>query len=201
MKRRIKRSLRISRYVVYKETLVDHKEHFWSFIGSFIGIGLIAFLQSKLISNEENMFLIGSFGASSVLIYGAIQSPLAQPRNLIGGHIISALVGVTVYQLLPDIIWLTAPLAVSLSIVGMQITKTLHPPGGATALIAVIGSGNIKDLGYWYVLSPVLSGVLILFLVALVFNNITPLRKYPTNSRFTRMVKRLFIKHRSVTSQ
>src|SRR6187431_2656059 len=110
MKRRIKRSLRISRYVVYKETLVDHKEHFWSFIGSFIGIGLIAFLQSKLVSNEENMFLIGSFGASSVLIYGAIQSPLAQPRNLIGGHIVSALVGVTVYQLLPDIIWLTAPL-------------------------------------------------------------------------------------------
>lgn len=201
MKRRIKRSLRISRYVVYKETLVDHKEHFWSFIGSFIGIGLIAFFQSKLVSNDENMFLIGSFGASSVLIYGAIQSPLAQPRNLIGGHLISAIVGVTVYQVLPDIIWLTAPLAVSLSIVGMQITKTLHPPGGATALIAVIGSGKIKDLGYWYVLSPVLTGVLILFLVALVFNNITPLRRYPTNSRFTRMVKRFFIKHQAVSTK
>lgn len=201
MKRRIKRSLRISRYVVYKETLVDYKEHFWSFIGAFVGIGLIAFFQSNLVSYQENIFLIGSFGASSVLVYGAIQSPLAQPRNLIGGHVICAIVGVTVYTLLPEIVWLTAPLAVSLSIVGMQITKTLHPPGGATALIAVIGSEKIKALGYWYVLSPVFSGVLILFLVALVFNNITPQRKYPTNSRFTRLVKRLFVKHQSVSSQ
>lgn len=201
MKRRIKRSLRISRYVVYKETLVDYKEHFWSFVGAFVGIGLIAFVQSKLVSYQENIFLIGSFGASSVLIYGAIQSPLAQPRNLIGGHVICAIVGVTVYKFVPEIVWLTAPLAVSLSIVGMQITKTLHPPGGATALIAVIGSEKIKALGYWYVLSPVLSGVIILFLVALVFNNITPLRKYPTNSRFTRMVKRLFVKHQSVPSE
>jgi CBS domain-containing membrane protein len=201
MRKKIKRSLRISRYVVYKETLVDHKEHFWSFVGSFIGIALIAFWQNKLVSYQENIFLIGSFGASSVLIYGAIQSPLAQPRNLIGGHVLCALVGVTVYKLLPDIIWITAPLAVSLSIVGMQVTKTLHPPGGATALIAVIGSGKIKDLGYWYVLSPVFSGVIILFLVALVFNNITPHRRYPTNSRFTRMVKRIFIKHRTVSAE
>jgi CBS-domain-containing membrane protein len=200
MRKKIKRSLRISRYVVYKETLVDHKEHFWSFVGAFVGIGLIAFIQSNLLSYQENIFLIGSFGASSVLIYGAIQSPLAQPRNLIGGHVICALVGVTIYTFVPDIVWLTAPLAVSLSIVGMQITKTLHPPGGATALIAVIGTPKIKALGYWYVLSPVFSGVLILFLVALIFNNITPLRRYPTNSRFTRLVKRFFIKHQPVSS-
>ena len=85
----IKRGLRVSRYVIYKETLVDYKEHFWSFVGAFIGIGLIALFQSQLLTKDENIFLIGSFGASSVLIYGAIQSPLAQPRNLIGGHLIS----------------------------------------------------------------------------------------------------------------
>jgi CBS domain-containing membrane protein len=194
MKKRIKRGLRVSRYVIYKETLVDYKEHLWSFIGSFIGIGLIAFLQSKILTNIDNIFLIGSFGASSVLIYGAIQSPLAQPRNLIGGHLFSALAGVTVYKTCPDIIWLTAPLAVSLSIVMMQITKTLHPPGGATALIAVIGSEKIKSLGFLYLFSPVLTGALILLLIALIFNNLTVNRKYPTDERYTQFFKRVFLK-------
>ena len=184
--KKIKRNLRISRYVVYRETLIDYKEHFWSFLGAFAGIGLIAFLQTFYLTKEENVFLIGSFGASSVLVYGAIQSPLAQPRNLIGGHVVSALIGVTVYKLMPDIIWIAAPLSVALSIVCMQITKTLHPPGGATALIAVIGTEKIKALGYFYVLTPVLAGALILFVVALVFNNMTSNRKYPTNSRLTR---------------
>lgn len=194
VRKRIKRSLRVSRYVIYKETLVDYKEHFWSFAGAFVGIGLIAFFQSYILTKEENIFLIGSFGATCVLIYGAIQSPLAQPRNLIGGHLISAFIGVTVYKLLPDIIWLTAPLAVALSIVAMQVTKTLHPPGGATSLIAVIGSEKIKALGYFYVLSPVLTGVIILFIVALIFNNMTKHRKYPTDKRFTNYIRRMFIK-------
>jgi len=188
----IKRGLRISRYVVYKETLVDYHEHLWSFIGAFVGIGLIVYLQSLLLTKHENFFLIGSFGASSVLVFGAIQSPLAQPRNLIGGHLVSALVGVTAYKVLPDIIWIAAPLAVSLSIVLMQVTKTLHPPGGATALIAVIGTEKIKELGYLYVLSPVLSGSLILLAVALLFNNMTANRVYPTNRKFTISFMRMF---------
>jgi CBS-domain-containing membrane protein len=188
VKKKISRGIRISRYVIYKETLVDYREHAWSFIGPFIGI--IAYMQSTFLDNTENVFLIGSLGASSVLLFGAIQSPLAQPRNLIGGHLVSALIGVTIFQLCPGIVWINAPLAVAASIVLMQVTKTLHPPGGATALIAVIGSEKIKLLGYWYVLSPVLSGTLILFITALVFNNITASRQYPTNSRLTRFFKR-----------
>lgn len=194
VKRHIKRGLRVSRYIIYKETLVDYREHFWSFVGAFVGIGLIAWLQSQSLDKYENVFLIGSFGASSVLVYGAIQSPLAQPRNLIGGHVISAIIGVTVYRFLPDVIWLTAPLAVALSIVMMQVTKTLHPPGGATALIAVIGAEKIKVLGYMYVLSPVLSGALILLVVAMVFNNITRHRRYPTDKYFTSSLRRMFIR-------
>lgn len=194
IRKKLKRSVRLSRYVIYKETLVDFKEHFWAFLGSFVGIGLIAFLQNKQFASSDNLFLIGSFGASSVLIYGAIQSPLAQPRNLIGGHLISALIGVTINTFLPDIVWLTAPLAVSLSIVFMQITKTMHPPGGATALIAVIGSEKIKALGYFYVLSPVLTGSLILLLVALVFNNLTTNRKYPSNKKYTRIINRMLFR-------
>ena len=193
MRQKIKRSLRVSRYVIYKETLVDVREHFWAFIGSFIGIGLIAFIQSNWIPVNDNLFLIGSFGATSVLVYGVIQSPLAQPRNLIGGHLLSAIVGVTIAQLLPDIIWITAPLSVSLSIVMMQMTKTLHPPGGATALIAVTGSEKIKSLGYWYVLSPVLTGCIILLLVALIVNNITSRRQYPAKGGYAKRIKKLFL--------
>lgn len=196
IKKRIKRGYRVSKYVIYKETLVDYRENFWSFIGAFVGIGLIAYLQSLMLTDYENIFLIGSFGASSVLIYGAIQSPLAQPRNLIGGHLISAFIGVLVYRSLPEIIYLTAPLAVALSIVGMQITKTLHPPGGATALIAVIGSEKIKALGFLYPIAPVLIGCLILYVIAMIFNNITPQRSYPTNKNLTNAILKMIIKRK-----
>ncbi len=194
VRKQIMRSLRVSKYIIYKETLVDFKEQFWSFIGAFVGIGLIAFFQTEMLLREENVFLIGSFGASSVLVYGAIQSPLAQPRNLIGGHVISAFIGVLVYKFAPDILWLTASLAVSLSVIAMQITKTMHPPGGATALIAVIGSERIVDLGFWYVLSPVLSGCIILYVVALIFNNMTKNRQYPTNKKYTFSFRKLTFK-------
>lgn len=189
MKKHIQRGFRVSRYVFYKETLVDTKEHIWSFFGAFVGIGLITFFHSNTFNEYENLFLIGSFGASSVLVYGLIGSPLAQPRNLVGGHVVSALVGVTVNLIFPNTLWIAAPLAVALSIVMMQMTLTLHPPGGATALIAVIGSEKVKALGYMYVISPVLTGALILLVVALIFNNATSHRKYPTDRPFKRTWK------------
>lgn len=192
VKRKIKRGIRISKYVIYKETIIDQKENFLSFLGAFLGIGIIAFCQKQILNEHENVFLIGSFAASSVLIFGAFQSPLAQPRNLVGGHFISALLGVSIYQLLPDIIWLTGPLAVGLSIVAMQITKTLHPPGGATALIAVTGSAKIKALGYLYVLFPVLTGAITLLIISLIFNNLTPNRHYPSSRRVRKAI-RMFI--------
>lgn len=190
MKQRIRRHARTARYIFYKETLIDYKEHLWTFLGSFAGIGLLGLLNSKYFSPVDNIFLIGSFGASSVLIYGIINSPLAQPRNLIGGHVICAIVGVTIHKLIPAELWLSSALSVSLSIVLMQITKTLHPPGGATALIANIGSAKIQALGYMYVLSPVLSGAVILFLVAVFFNNRTAHRSYPRNKNWYKIWKR-----------
>ncbi|GGH15648.1 hypothetical protein GCM10011418_17520 [Sphingobacterium alkalisoli] len=194
--KKFKRQLRVYRIVFYRETLVDPREHFWSFVGAFIGISIIAFMQSLSLPSIENVFLIGSFGASSVLIYGAIESPLAQPRNLIGGHVVSALIGVSVAQIMPDILWLTAPTSVALSIVVMQVTRTLHPPGGATALIAVTGGTKIASMGYWYVLNPVLSGALILFLVALLFNNITKNRHYPAKNSRLRLSRRRQLRKR-----
>ena len=190
MKKKLKRHLHKVRYIIYKETLIDFREHFFTFLGSFIGIGLIGFMNSQHLQAHDNMFLIGSFGASSVLIYGIINSPFSQPRNLIGGHLISAIIGVTIHKLIPQELWLSCATSVSLSIVMMQMTKTLHPPGGATALIANLGSEKIQDLGYFYVLSPVLSGVLILLIVALVFNNLTEHREYPANKKWYQIWKR-----------
>lgn len=186
---KLKRNYRKVKYVLYRETLVDVREHLITFIGAFTGIACIGLINSRYFILSDNLFLIGSFGASAVLIYGIINSPLAQPRNLIGGHLICAITGVTIHKLLPDEVWLSASLAVAASIVLMQITKTLHPPGGATALIANIGSEKIKALGYFYVLTPVLSGVLILFLVALIFNNLSRGRSYPIKK--TRWLSRI----------
>ncbi|THV59516.1 HPP family protein [Flagellimonas alvinocaridis] len=189
MRNNFRRGYRIGRYIVYRETSLNPKELFWSFLGSFIGIACIGVIQGHYLNQTDNILIIGSFGATGVLIYGAIHSPLAQPRNLIGGHVISAIIGVTVSQFLGDILWLAAALSVSISILAMQLSKTLHPPGGATALIAVIGSEKIIGLGYWYVIFPVLSGVFIMLLVALTFNNLTPERRYPANGRFLRLIR------------
>ncbi|MCK5236530.1 MAG: HPP family protein [Deltaproteobacteria bacterium] len=165
-------------------------EVFWSFFGAFVGMALLYIILNHfrlapldnlfdLISESDMSFIIGSFGASAVLIFGIIDSPLAQPRNLVGGHVLSAVVGVLCYQLFYSHLWLAVAIAVSASIVVMQLTKTLHPPGSATALIAVIGSPQLHDLGYLYVLIPILRGALILLIVALLVNNIPKSRRYP----------------------
>jgi CBS-domain-containing membrane protein len=151
----------------------------WAWLGAFLGIALVAYLNETLMEPADLILLIGSLGASAVLIYGAIKSPLAQPRNLVGGHLISALVGVTVYKLLFPYPWLAAAVAVATSIALMHATKTLHPPGGATALIFVMGSPKLHNLGYLYVIMPVGAGVILMLLVALLVNNLSPRRRYP----------------------
>lgn len=123
--------------------------------------------------------MIGSFGASAVLTYGAVRSPLAQPRNLVGGHVISALIGVAAFKLLHGHLWLAEASAVATAIAVMHLTKTLHPPGGATALIAVIGSDKVHELGFLYAFIPAGLGALILLLIALLINNIPRTRRYP----------------------
>lgn len=151
----------------------------WSWVGAFLGIAAVAYIHYHVFSDADLVMIIGSFGASAVLIYGAIRSPLAQPRNLIGGHMISAIVGVTTYKLLGSQMWFASSVAVATAIFLMHATKTLHPPGGATALIAVIGSQKIHSLGYLYVLLPAGSGALIMLIVALLINNISKNRRYP----------------------
>ncbi|OGP82766.1 MAG: hypothetical protein A2V87_03855 [Deltaproteobacteria bacterium RBG_16_58_17] len=158
---------------------VGAEELFWSWLGASIGIMICAYLSSRYFEPRDLTLLIGSFGASAVLAYGAVKSPLAQPRNLVGGHIISGLVGVACQQIFGNFAWLAASTSVSLAIVAMLATKTLHPPGGATALIAVIGGTKIHNLGYFYALVPAGAGAVILLIVALIVNNLAKERKYP----------------------
>jgi len=144
-------------------------ELFWSAIGSIAGIGMVSFLAF----HYHLPLLVASFGATAVLIYGAVDSPFAQPRNVIGGHFFSALIGVLAYQFL-GASWWSITLAVSLSIVVMLFTRTVPPPGGATAIVAV-WTGQ----GYYFILTPVLGGAAALVLTAIIVNNLAHTRCYP----------------------
>lgn len=154
-------------------------EIIWSWLGGFLGIASVAYLNDSFLAETDLLLIIGSFGASAVLIFGAIKSPLAQPPNLLGGHLISAVIGVTATKLFPGHLWFASSLAVATAIAAMHATKTLHPPGGATALIAVIGGPKIHSLGYFYAIMPVGAGATIMLLIALIVNNIPRNRKYP----------------------
>ncbi len=158
---------------------VSFREIGWSWVGAILGIGAVGFLNDRFLEGSDLVLIIGSFGASAVLVFGAIKSPLAQPPNLMGGHVISAVIGVTAFKLLHPWVWLAAAVAVATAIAAMHATKTLHPPGGATALIAVIGGEKIHNLGFLYVLIPVTAGAAILLVVALIVNNIPKTRRYP----------------------
>ncbi len=158
---------------------VGFLELFWSSLGALAGIALCAWLSSRFFEPRDLTLMIGSIGASAVLVFGAIKSPFAQPRNLIGGHLVSAFAGVAAWQVLGGTAWLAAALAVSLAVAAMLATNTVHPPGGATALIAVIGGEQVHKLGFLYPFIPVAAAALLLLAVALAVNNIPAGRSYP----------------------
>lgn len=141
----------------------------WGFISGTLSI-LAIFAVTKMTGYP---LLIGSLGASAVLLFGANESPLAQPRNLIGGHLLSAFTAVLIVSLCGSGPYAMA-FGVGAAIFLMYMTHTIHPPGGATALIGIQGHA-----GFGYVLIPVLAGVLILLAVALFTNNVVHHRQYP----------------------
>lgn len=154
-------------------------EVLWALVGSAVGIFICQFVSAHYFEPKDLTLIVGSLGASAVLAYGAIRSPFAQPRNLVGGHVVSGVVGVASYQLFGGTPWVAASLAVSVAIAAMMVTKTMHPPGGATALIAVIGGQKVHALGFLYPFVPAGLGAAILLVVALVVNNLSEKRRYP----------------------
>ncbi len=132
-----------------------------SSLGAVVGIGLVAWVSYHLVGSHGFPFVVASMGAAAVLLYAAPHSPLTRPWSFVGGHLVSAAVGVTCAQWVPDL-FLASGLAVGLAIFAMHELNCLHPPGGAAALVAVIGGEQIQSLGYLYVLMPVGLNVLIL---------------------------------------
>lgn len=150
-------------------------------LGAFFGVlGLVA--GSRYLAPDLLVFVVASMGASAVLFFAAPHSPLAQPWAFVGGHLVSAVVGVTCYKLIPDSFGAVAA-AVSLAIIAMHFLHCLHPPGGSTALLAVGGGSSIHELGYGYLIAPVGLNVVLFLVLALVVNNLIPGRRYPPRAR------------------
>jgi len=159
---------------------INITEVVWTWCGIFLSIYIIFYIDSQLRGiTSEHPLLFASMGASAVLIFGFPDSPYSQPRSVIGGHFVSALAGVTAYQLFYYEPVLAAAFAVSFASTLMFLTKTIHPPGGATALLAVIGSDDFHNLGYWFVISPCVTSTSILVILGVIINNLSASRKYP----------------------
>lgn len=142
---------------------------FWSFVGGFTGITILAYLTAV----THTPLIMAPFGATCVLAYGVFDSPLAQPRNIIGGHLISTIIGLIVlYTLGSNPIAMA--LGVSLAIACMQLTKTVHPPAGADPLVILATHPSAS-----FLITPVAVGAIILVLVALITNNLASQRHYP----------------------
>ncbi|EGW38964.1 HPP family protein [Desulfosporosinus sp. OT] len=139
-----------------------------TWLGAFLGITAIA-----LFAENYSLPIVASFGASAVLIYGVPDAPLSQPRNVILGHTLSAVAGVTTFIMF-GLTWWSPALGTALALIIMILTKTTHPPGGATALFAVLSKAHPS-----YILTPIALGAVILVIIGLLVNNLSPNRHYP----------------------
>ncbi|PFH62308.1 hypothetical protein XA68_14168 [Ophiocordyceps unilateralis] len=155
----------------------------WAFIGITLTISIIEAATKSVpdfVANDGPI-IVGSFGASAVLEFLVIESPLAQPRNAVGGHIIATITGVIISKLFQlssnfnDIRWLGGALACATATVLMALTKTVHPPAGATALSAVVDA-KLVDLG-WRLVPVVMLGSTLMLGMSLLINNID--RRFP----------------------
>jgi CBS-domain-containing membrane protein len=155
------------------------KNNILSAIGAFLCISVLAYLNSF---EEGNLWLIPPFGASMVLVMAVHESPLAHPRNILFGHILSALAGVFVFSILGSS-FISLGLAVGLAIFLMMSTKTVHPPAGANPIIAILGAKGIS-----FILMPVAVGASFIVLFAIIYNKVLK-RKYFTFKDLKKVTK------------
>jgi CBS-domain-containing membrane protein len=155
-----------------------HLEKWVSGAGGLTGILGVLLVSQAYLGLSGGASLVASMGASAVLLFAVPHGPLSQPWAVFGGHLVSAVIGVACVMLHANPI-LASALAVALAISAMHYLRCIHPPGGATALSAVAGGDAVHSLGFHYVLTPVLLNVLVILLVAIVFNFPFPWRRYP----------------------
>jgi CBS-domain-containing membrane protein len=144
---------------------------------SGLGGFIVIFILAQATANLHTALLIAPFGASCVLVFAIPQSPLAQPRNVIGGHLISAFVGVAVYALFGAEPW-SFGLAVGLAIAAMELTGTLHPPAGADPIVVLLAKA-----GWSFLLLPVLGGAIVIVAIGFLYHRGLSRRIYPTTNR------------------
>lgn len=156
----------------------SHAEKLISSVGGFLGILVTIFVTTWFTGAGSLVYIVPSMGATAVLLFAVPHGALAQPWNVLGGHLTSALIGVACAQWIPQIS-IAAAAAVGISVAAMYYLRCIHPPGGATALAAVIGGDSIQQLGYHYLLTPVLLNVAAILGVAVLFNALFQWRRYP----------------------
>ncbi|GLQ30019.1 HPP family protein [Litoribrevibacter albus] len=157
---------------------MSFKEKLTSALGAALAITLLCLSSLQAETSSTQILLQASIGASAILIFAVPHGPLSQPWPVFGGHILSACIGVTCYQHIEEPTFAAAA-AVGLSTFVMCLGRCLHPPGGATALTAVIGGTEIHNLGYQYVFTPILTNVLVLLSTALVIHYLFQTHSYP----------------------
>ena len=140
-------------------------------IFSIITIGVLTFLTYK---TSYGIFLIASFGSTMVLLYGYPESPFAQPKNIILGHFLTALIGIVFLNFVPLPIFLNIPLAVGFGVMFMILFKVTHPPAGGNPIIVIIGS-----VSFDYLLTPVLIGSIIVVMFGVIINKFLFKKEYP----------------------
>ncbi|WP_269618658.1 HPP family protein [Zhongshania sp. BJYM1] len=162
-----------------EQNVTGHLEKWLSGLGGFASIYLCYFVSHLFVKDSAALLLVTSTGASAVLIFAVPHGALSQPWPVIGGHLISACIGVFCQQHIPNT-HIAAASAVGLSIMAMYYLRCLHPPGGATALFAVVGGSSIFSLAYRYAAFPVMLNVLSLVFCGVLFNALFRWRRYPS---------------------
>ena len=161
---------------------INNIERIRAAIGSLLGILITAILCCFLADSQTILYVIAPMGASAVLLFALPSSPLAQPWSVLVGNVVSAIVGVICFLSITNVS-IAAAVSVAAAIALMFFTKSLHPPGGAIAIYAVLGGPDIHALGFSYAIAPVGINSLVLIITAIVFNNLTR-HPYPHKQHF-----------------
>jgi len=157
---------------------VSHGERWISAAGGAVGILAVLWASRAVLDLQGAAMVVGSVGATAVLLFAVPHGALSQPWPVLGGHLVSGFIGVTCAREVGDPL-MAAGAAVGLAIAAMHYLRCIHPPGGATALVAVLGGDAVHQLGYGFLLTPVLVNVLVLLTLAVVVNRPFPWRRYP----------------------
>ncbi|MFV2057068.1 MAG: HPP family protein [Thiohalomonadales bacterium] len=173
----IARSKRLFGVEVYN---TSRAEKWVSVLGCSIGIFLVYSISYLFAGPDVAMLLAPSMGAAAILVFVVPHAALSQPWAVLGGNVVAAAIGVTCYKLFPNP-FLAAALAMGFAVIAMHLLVCMHPPAGASALIAVVGGPGIHDLGYGYVFFPVFVNVFVILVVAIIFNSLFPWRRYPAS--------------------